>query len=104
MSRPAIILELGCGTGEDALYLAGRGVRVTATDASPAMLAVARAKTADQPLVFVQPLDLNALPADFPAFDGVFANFGVLNCLTDWRPLAAWLAQRIPPGESPPSA
>lgn len=92
------VLELGCGTGEDAPYLAGRGVRVTATDASPAMLGIARAKTADQPLITVQPLDLNALPADFPAFDGAFASFGVLNCLTNWRPLAAWLAQRIPPG------
>lgn len=40
------ILELGCGTGEDALWLAGRGIRVTALDASPAMLEVARAKAA----------------------------------------------------------
>lgn len=97
--RPgAHILELGCGTGEDALYLAGRGVRVTATDASPAMLDLARAKAADQPLVTVQPLDLNALPADFPAFEGAFANFGVLNCVSDPQALAAWLAAHIPPG------
>ena len=97
--RPgAHVLELGCGTGEDALHLARRGVRVTATDASPAMLAVARAKAADQSLITFQPLDLNALPADFPVFDGVFANFGVLNCLSDWRPLSAWLSQHIQPG------
>jgi SAM-dependent methyltransferase len=38
------VLELGCGTGEDAVWLARRGVLVTATDASPGMLAVARAK------------------------------------------------------------
>jgi SAM-dependent methyltransferase len=92
------ILELGCGTGEDALYLARRGVRVTATDSSPAMLDIARAKAVNQPLVTVQPLDLNALPTDFPAFAGVFANFGVLNCLSEWRTLSIWLADHIQPG------
>src|SRR5688500_3425722 len=38
------VLELNCGTGEDAVHLAGRGVRVLATDTSPEMLAIARAK------------------------------------------------------------
>lgn len=92
----AHVLELGCGTGEDALYLAQRGVRVTATDASPAMRDAARAKTASTPLVSVEPLDLAQLPSDYTKFDGVFANFGVLNCLADWQPLAAWLANRLP--------
>jgi len=41
------VLELGCGTGEDALHLAERGVRVTATDASAAMLDAAREKMKD---------------------------------------------------------
>jgi SAM-dependent methyltransferase len=40
------VLELNCGTGEDAVYLARRGVRVLATDIAPAMLDVARAKVA----------------------------------------------------------
>src|SRR5262245_23241152 len=40
----ASVLELGCGTGEDALHLAARNVRVVATDASREMLAVARRK------------------------------------------------------------
>ncbi len=91
------VLELGCGTGEDALYLAGRGIRVTATDSSPAMLEIARAKTAHQPLITVQPLDLRSLPADFPIVDGIVANFGVLNSLTTWQPLAEWLAERLAP-------
>jgi SAM-dependent methyltransferase len=38
------VLEIGCGTGEDAVHLAGRGVRVLATDTSARMLEVARAK------------------------------------------------------------
>lgn len=38
------VLELNCGTGADAVYLGRRGVRVLATDVSPAMVEVARAK------------------------------------------------------------
>ena len=94
------VLELGCGTGLDALYLARRGVRVTATDASPAMLDRARARLGEHPGVICQPLDLRDLPdAGFPGpFDGAFASFGPLNLLEDWQPLAAWLAARIAPG------
>ncbi len=100
------VLELGCGTGEDALWLAQRGVRVIATDASPRMLAVAQAKCAAQPTVRVEPLDLQQLSSDSnpnfslstSPFDGVYSSFGPLNCLTEWRELAEWLAQRVKPG------
>src|ERR1700691_417338 len=40
------ILEMNCGTGEDALWLAQRGVEVLATDVSPAMLQGAADKLA----------------------------------------------------------
>ena len=119
------VLELGCGTGEDALYLASQGIHVTATDASEKMLEAARAKTAGNPLVRVERLDLRELSSSPPQlaatplprergegfcspspaqagmrgiYTGVFANFGVLNCLSDWHPMAAWLAAGIQPG------
>ncbi|MES1242227.1 MAG: class I SAM-dependent methyltransferase, partial [Acidobacteriota bacterium] len=38
------VLELACGTGEDAVHLGERGVRVLATDASAEMVRVAGAK------------------------------------------------------------
>lgn len=38
------VLEIGCGTGEDALWMAQQGIYVRATDASPAMLAEAERK------------------------------------------------------------
>lgn len=98
------VLELGCGTGEDALWLAQRGVNVTATDSSTGMLTTAQAKCAAEPRVQLAALNLANLPStksdDLLArqFDGVYSNFGPLNCLTEWRTLAAWLAQRLRPG------
>ncbi len=93
------VLELGCGTGVDALHLVQRGVRVTATDSSEAMLAIARARLAEYSRAAVAWLDLTALPSDGFAgpLDGAVASFGPLNCMADWRPLSEWLASRIRP-------
>src|SRR5438552_1940523 len=38
------VLEIGCGTGDEALALARRGVRMLATDASDEMIKVVRRK------------------------------------------------------------
>ncbi len=99
VSPGAHLLELGCGTGEDALFLAERGLHITATDASPAMLNITREKTQHLEHVTVQPLDLTQphLQTD-TRFDGAFSNFGALNCLENWSPLATWLSERVQPG------
>ncbi len=63
------VLELACGTGEDAVHLARRGVRVTAIDTSPAMVEAARRKVAAAglaKLVEVQHLDVEELAAAPP--------------------------------------
>lgn len=103
------VLELGCGTGEDAVWLAGRGVRVTAIDSSPEMLAVAREKAARQGVedrIRFRQMDLGRFGSGQPGselgagegcFDGCFSNFGALNCLTERASLAAALAARIRP-------
>lgn len=93
------VLELGCGTGEDALFLAQNGIHVTATDASENMLEVTRAKTRHTGLVTAMPLDLQHLPAmPDKRFDGAFSNFGALNVLDNWQLLAQWLAVSIQRG------
>jgi SAM-dependent methyltransferase len=96
------VLELGCGTGEDARHLAERGVPVVATDQSPLMLRLAAAKTAGLPVTTAL-LDLHTLPPE-PAvlahapFAGVFSNFGAVNALAEFDRLAAWLAPLVRPG------
>ncbi len=96
------ILELGCGTGEDAVWLARRGITVTATDASAAMLAVAERKAARAAVagrVVTRQLALEALAeADFErVFDGVLSNFGALNCVAP-EVLARALGRWVRPG------
>jgi ubiquinone/menaquinone biosynthesis C-methylase UbiE len=97
------VLELNCGTGIDALFLASLGITVTACDASAAMIEQARArKTLQAPLASIdfQPLSterLNELPTDL-CFDGVFSNFSGLNCVSEISTMARFLASRLLPG------
>lgn len=93
------VLELGSGTGEDARVIARMGAVLTCTDASRAMLTLTAHKTADL-AVTATFLDLNALPeAGFQTlYQGVYANFGVLNCVADRSGLARWLAARVTAG------
>jgi SAM-dependent methyltransferase len=100
------VLELGCGTGEDAVWLAQRGLRVTATDASPAMLDITRGKVRAhnlQHLVEVERVDMATVTRHSSlvtrhSFDGCFSNFGALNCVADRRPLGEALAECVRPG------
>src|ERR1044071_474801 len=48
------VLELACGTGQWTRLLAGRGHRVTAVDAAPEMLALARERVAGLDVEFVE--------------------------------------------------
>jgi ubiquinone/menaquinone biosynthesis C-methylase UbiE len=96
------ILELNCGTGEDARFLAEKGRSVVACDASAAMISVARSRTcADRTrgsLEFLQIANesLNVL-AGQRRFDGAFSNFAGLNCVADLKPVAEGLANLVKP-------
>lgn len=108
VSRPGErVLELACGTGEDALWLAERGLHVVATDGAGEMLAVAAEKVKRGGLaqhVDLHHVTLQAIAAGRACFggevpfDGVLSNFGGLNTLPTWRPLAAALADLVRPG------
>ena len=77
------VIDAGCGTGIDALHLVGRGVQVTAVDASPGMLGSLRAKAAgrfgDAALTTVLG-EMNVVLASLPGiFDGIVSSFAALN-------------------------
>ncbi len=97
------VLEIGCGTGEDAVWLAKQGIKVLATDVSPIMRQKTQEKVANEglsELVQIQTLDLNHLPDwEFVStFDGVYSNFGAVNCTQDWKGLAEFLSKAVKPG------
>ena len=87
------ILDIGCGTGEDAVHLEARGVHVRAIDRSPAMVARARSRGVAAEVGQVEDLPRVATP-----YDGAISNFGVLNCVADLAPVARALAELVRPG------
>jgi SAM-dependent methyltransferase len=101
--RPGFrILEMNCGTGEDARWLASNGMQVLATDISPRMIEVAQRKLAGvaenqavqfHTLAWEQLGRLEAAP-----FDGMLSNFGGLNCVADLTGAARNLASALKPG------
>lgn len=91
------VLEINCGTGEDAVWFAKKGYTVLATDISSEMIQVAKKKATKVKHLKFQKLDIKDLNNaklldDKPKtddqksitnnnFDLIFSNFGGLNCL-----------------------
>jgi SAM-dependent methyltransferase len=101
--RGSYLLEIGCGTGEEAVALATAGRRVLATDISPKMAALTQAKArAAVPGGRVSALatpaaNIGALQPLTP-FDGAYASFGALNCEPHLERLGEALGHLIKPG------
>jgi ubiquinone/menaquinone biosynthesis C-methylase UbiE len=97
------ILELGCGTGQDAVWLARSGMKVVATDSSSQMIQMARRKSrmanCQEGIEFrcIAMEDIGSF-ADGEFFDGVLSNFGAVNCVQDLQKLVADVAGRLAPG------
>ncbi len=80
----ARILEINCGTGIDAVYLAKRGYKVLGTDLAKGMISIAKEKIQreglEKHLTFrlLSNSELDKLKPE--KFDHIFSNFGGLNC------------------------
>lgn len=85
IENPLQILEVNCGTGEDAIEWAKRGNHVLATDISSEMVAQAKAKAGNLfPNLQFQAkgfFDLDNISGG-QSFDLIFSNFGGLNCVS----------------------
>ena len=88
----AHILELNCGTGEDALFLARHDISVVACDGSEGMIRTARKRqqqeAPDAPIHFkLLPTEQLAELHPGHSFDGVLSNFSGLNCVSHLDPV-----------------
>ena len=98
------LLELGCGTGDEALVLASHGCEVVAIDPSSEMLRVAQSKAAQHPfgdrvrLHRGRARDVGSLLADEPtgSFDGAYSSFA-LSYESDLDAVRAPLARLVRP-------
>jgi ubiquinone/menaquinone biosynthesis C-methylase UbiE len=85
------LLDLGSGTGEDAIHYAARGIHVTAVDISDQMLIRLKRKAAAAGLAaklqYIR-CAMNQYHPEHMQFDGIVSNFGAVNCLSDlnWLP------------------
>lgn len=96
---PGQALDLGCGEGADARWLAGRGWQVTAVDISQVALQRAMAHSADGAgRVAWARADLSATPPPAAAFDLVSALYFPLPQQHDHRALRGLLAAVAPGG------
>lgn len=99
----ARLIDLGCGTGIDALHFAQAGYRVHATDWSAQMVERAAARAADVAdgsltAERAGAHDLSALVARGERFDGAYSNFGPLNCIADLTVTSSQLGAMMDPG------
>ena len=87
------ILDIGCGTGEDARHLMDSGVHLTAMDGSPEMVRIACARGVGARILAIEDLDQLSAP-----FGGAISDFGALNCVADLPRFGSALARLISPG------
>ena len=76
------VLDVGCGEGKNAEYLASRGVQVIAADVSNLALANARRRWVKTALVAYVQANVEHLLPPPRYFDAVIA-YGLLHCLSD---------------------
>jgi SAM-dependent methyltransferase len=101
--RPSRLIDLGCGTGLDAVRMARLGHFVTATDWSPLMVQRTQGRVERENLgervqvVAVGGQELQHLP-NTAAYDGVYSNLGPLNCVPDLRAVSRECARLVRPG------
>jgi SAM-dependent methyltransferase len=102
-TRQSDLLDLGCGTGLDAVRMAERGHRVLATDWSPRMVErtherAAAARLSDQVrTAAIGAHELERIEGS-SILDGVYSNLGPLNCLPDLAPVSRECSRLVKAG------
>jgi len=96
------LLDLGCGTGIDAVYLAARGYEIVAVDGSPQMVEHTRTRAAEAGLqgrVAVEAIGIHELGRwHEQVFDGIYSDLGPLNCVPDLRVASRACSALLKPG------
>ena len=95
------LLDLGCGTGIDAVEFASRGYPVVASDWSPGMVERTRLRAEAvgmEERVQAVHVGVHQLDQLEGSFGGIYSNFGPLNCAPDMAAVANQCARLLQPG------
>jgi ubiquinone/menaquinone biosynthesis C-methylase UbiE len=101
------LIDLGCGTGLDAIRMAQLGHQVTATDWSPQMVQRTRDRAVHANVservrtLALGAHELQRLDADGSSdgtYDGAYSDLGALNCVPDLATLSRECARLLRPG------
>lgn len=101
-ATPSTLIDIGCGTGIDAIRMARLGHHVTATDWSPQMVRRTHARaehdrlTASVQALTVGAHELHRLGGD-GRYDGAYSNLGPLNCVPDLNAVSRECARLLKP-------
>jgi SAM-dependent methyltransferase len=85
LNKETKLLEINCGTGEDALFLSPKVAHILATDISTEMIKEAKRKKGKTNIMNVDfaAIDARTLHKNLDScFDLLFSDFGGLNCLS----------------------
>ena len=97
------LIDVGCGTGLDAIRMAQLGHHITATDWSPQMMQRTRDRAEREHVAsLVQPVavgahELQRLPGE-GVYDGAYSNLGPLNCVPDLSDVSRECARLLKTG------
>jgi len=95
LSSPPTALEIGCGTGPGACYLAEHGYRVDAIDLVPAAIEIARQQARLRGLsIHYAVQDITTLPHDGPQYDLIVDSYCLQGIVTDADREAVFAAVR----------
>jgi ubiquinone/menaquinone biosynthesis C-methylase UbiE len=98
-----LMLELNCGTGEDAMFFAGKGYKVYATDISPGMLDKLKLKVEKagfENRIRIEQCSFTELQLlqGKQTFDYIYSNFGGLNCTAELKKVLHSFDTLLKPG------
>lgn len=97
------LIDIGCGTGLDAIRMAQQGHRVTAVDWSPEMVrrtanrAVTNGMTEQVQSLVIGAQELSRLEGS-GEYDGAYSNLGPLNCVPGLDEVSRQCARLLKPG------
>lgn len=100
--KPSRLLDLGCGTGIDAVHFATQGHHVLATDWAPRMVSRTRARAVEAGVndrVDALVMGLHEVgKLDANAFDCIYSDLGPLNCALDLKSVGEDCQRILKPG------